>query len=86
MEGGVGDGDIWRGSTSFISEYAPDEKRDFFASISATFTTLPSLLGGLTVFAVSAPAVFLLPETRRFDLLRGADKAHPAESAHPTAT
>ncbi len=51
---GFSGGGEFTGSTSFISEYAPDEKRGFFASISATFTTLPSLLGGLTVFAVAA--------------------------------
>jgi len=46
---GFSGGGEFTGSTSFISEYAPDEKRGLFASISATFTTLPSLLGGLTV-------------------------------------
>ncbi|HJQ28718.1 MAG TPA: MFS transporter [Rubrobacter sp.] len=51
---GFSGGGEFTGSTSFISEYAPDEKRGLFASISATFTTLPSLLGGLTVFAVAA--------------------------------
>ncbi|MBA3423379.1 MAG: MFS transporter [Rubrobacter sp.] len=51
---GFSGGGEFTGSTSFISEYAPDEKRGLFASISATFTTLPSLLGGLTVFAAAA--------------------------------
>src|SRR5919112_2998713 len=51
---GFSGGGEFTGSTSFISEYAPEEKRGLFASISATFTTLPSLLGGLTVFAVAA--------------------------------
>lgn len=51
---GFSGGGEFTGSTSFISEYAPDDKRGLFASISATFTTLPSLLGGLTVFAVAA--------------------------------
>lgn len=51
---GFSGGGEFTGSTSFILEYAPDEKRGFFASISATFTTLPALLGGLTVFAVAA--------------------------------
>ena len=51
---GFSGGGEFTGSTSFISEYVPEDKRGFFASISATFTTLPSLLGGLTVFAVAA--------------------------------
>jgi MFS transporter, MHS family, proline/betaine transporter len=51
---GFSGGGEFTGSTSFITEYAPDDRRGFFASISATFTTLPSLLGGLTVFAVAA--------------------------------
>lgn len=51
---GFSGGGEFTGSTSFISEYAPEEKRGLFASISATFTTLPSLLGGLTVFAAAA--------------------------------
>jgi len=36
----------------------------------------------IVVALLMLPAVFLLPETRQFDLLRGADKAQPAESAH----
>src|SRR5918992_1151732 len=51
---GFSGGGEFTGSTSFITEYAPEEKRGLFASISATFTTLPSLLGGLTVFAAAA--------------------------------
>ena len=51
---GFSGGGEFTGSTSFISEYAPEGSRGFFASISATFTTLPSLLGGLTVLAVTA--------------------------------
>jgi MFS transporter, MHS family, proline/betaine transporter len=40
------------GSTSFITEYAPAHRRGLFAAISATFTTLPSICGGLTVLAM----------------------------------
>jgi MHS family proline/betaine transporter-like MFS transporter len=51
---GFSGGGEFTGSTSFITEYAPDDRRGFFAAISATFTTLPSLLGGLTVLAIAA--------------------------------
>ena len=51
---GFSGGGEFTGSTSFITEYAPDNRRGLFASTSATFTTLPSILGGLTVLAVTA--------------------------------
>jgi len=51
---GFSGGGEFTGSTSFITEYAPEDRRGFFAAISATFTTLPSLLGALTVLGVSA--------------------------------
>lgn len=39
------------GSTSFITEHAPANRRGLFAAISATFTTLPAVCGALTVLA-----------------------------------
>ncbi len=33
-----------------------------------------------------APAIFLLPETRGYDLLRGADRAQTAPTTRPEAT
>jgi MFS transporter, MHS family, proline/betaine transporter len=51
---GFSGGGEFTGSTSFITEYAPDNRRGLFASTSATFTTLPSILGGLTVLAFTA--------------------------------
>jgi MHS family proline/betaine transporter-like MFS transporter len=51
---GFSGGGEFTGSTSFITEYAPSDRRGLFASISATFTTLPSLLGGLTVLGMTA--------------------------------
>ncbi len=51
---GFSGGGEFTGSTSFITEYAPDNHRGLYAAISATFTTLPSILGGLTVLAFTA--------------------------------
>jgi MHS family proline/betaine transporter-like MFS transporter len=51
---GFSGGGEFTGSTSFITEYAPEGSRGLYAAISATFTTLPSLLGGLTVLAFTA--------------------------------
>jgi MFS transporter, MHS family, proline/betaine transporter len=51
---GFSGGGEFTGSTSFITEYAPEGRRGLYAAISATFTTLPSLLGGLTVLAATA--------------------------------
>lgn len=51
---GFSGGGEFTGSTSFITEYAPENRRGLYAATSATFTTLPSILGGLTVLAFTA--------------------------------
>ena len=51
---GFSGGGEFTGSTSFITEYAPENHRGLYAATSATFTTLPSILGGLTVLAATA--------------------------------
>jgi MHS family proline/betaine transporter-like MFS transporter len=48
---GFSGGGEFTGSTSFITEFAPPGRRGLFAAISATFTTLPSICGSLTVLA-----------------------------------
>lgn len=51
---GFSSGGEFTGSISLVAEYAPENRRGLFTSISATFTTLPTLLGALTVLGISA--------------------------------
>lgn len=49
---GFSGGGEFTGATSFITEYAPPNRRGLFSAISATFTTLPAVLGTLTVLGM----------------------------------
>jgi MHS family proline/betaine transporter-like MFS transporter len=46
---GFSGGGEFTGATSFITEFAPAHRRGLYAATSATFTTLPAILGALTV-------------------------------------
>lgn len=51
---GFSGGGEFTGSTSFITEYAPANRRGMYAAISATMTTFPSICATLTVLAIRA--------------------------------
>lgn len=54
MVQGFSSGGEYTGSISLVAEFAPENRRGFFTSIATTFTTLPSLLGAMTVLGTSA--------------------------------
>ncbi len=49
---GFSGGGEFTGSTAFMTEYAPQGRRGLFTATSATFTTLPAILGALSVLVV----------------------------------
>jgi len=54
--------------------------------VSATGSSTAPAIYLIVVALLVLPAIFLLPETRGYDLLRGADKAQTAPTARPEAT